>query len=60
MESKFEKNSVKKNNADYKKPLPVWLRGLFSPCGTVSVICGTVVNFFIFEYLQRQKYISSK
>ena len=40
----------KKSDAGYKKPLPVWLRGLFSPCRTV-------VDFFIFDYLQRQKYI---
>ena len=39
-----------KRNAGYKKPLLVWLRGLFSPCRTV-------VDFFIFEYLQRKKYI---
>ena len=38
----------KKSSEGYKKPLPVWLCGLFSPCRTVV--------FFIFEYLQK-KYI---
>ena len=42
--------SGKKRNPGYKKPLPVWLHGLFSPCRTV-------VDFSLFEYLQRQKYI---
>ena len=28
--------SGKKHNAGYKKPLPIWLRGLFSPCRTVD------------------------
>ena len=43
--------SGEKTTRAIKKPLPVWLRGLFSSCRTVDY-------FFIFECLQRQKYIT--
>ena len=50
LENGINQASPGKIKAGYKKLLPVWLHGLFSPCRTV-------INFFIFEYSQRQKYI---